>query len=77
MLVKIDYIPKGYTIFNLRAAGKKYVVRKKSCLLCKYCVDIVWDYTNGPYMVSCEKRKDTEKGFSGKCRYYRKGVDYV
>lgn len=27
---------------------------EKCCLFCKHCTDIWWDYTNGPYMLSCE-----------------------
>lgn len=77
MIEKIDHIPKGYKKFYLRAANKVYLARERSCLFCKYCDDIIWDYTNGPYLVSCEKYKDIETGLKGKCKYFRKGADYV
>lgn len=33
-------------------------VPPRSCLLCDYCTDVYWDYTNGPYLAIC-CRKDT------------------
>lgn len=29
----------------------------KDCLFCKHCSDVLWDYTNGPYMFFCDKDK--------------------
>ena len=29
------------------------VKNDKDCILCKHC-DCIWDYTNGPYMFSCD-----------------------
>lgn len=74
---KIDHIPKGYKLFELRAAGKKYVAKKNSCLFCKYCTDIYWDYTNGIYSIVCDKEKSIDNGIAGKCAYFRYGSDYV
>lgn len=74
---KIDHIPKGYRKFYLRAAGKIYIAPEKCCLFCKHCDDIVWDYTNGPYMVHCDKEMDYNKGFAGKCCKFRYRGDYV
>lgn len=33
---------------------KKVVVSEGECLVCKHCVDMFYDDTNGPYMVFCE-----------------------
>lgn len=30
------------------------VKNDKDCIFCKHC-SCVWDYTNGPYMFSCDK----------------------
>jgi hypothetical protein len=24
------------------------------CVFCQHCTDVLWDYTNGPYMVFCD-----------------------
>ena len=43
----------------VRSDGKVYGLKtRKSCLICKHCTDIFWDYTNGPYMTICEKSCD-------------------
>ena len=34
--------------------GSYYVGPQRSCLLCKHCTDLYWDYTHGPYMFFCE-----------------------
>ena len=36
--------------------GKYYTGPPKSCLFCRHCIDIFWDYTNGPYLFFCELR---------------------
>lgn len=38
------------------ANGYTYVVKDRTCLVCKHCTDILYDYTNGPYMAFCELR---------------------
>lgn len=30
--------------------GRIFGAHKNSCLFCKHCTDIFYDYTNGPYM---------------------------
>ena len=45
---------------------------ERACLFCKKCHDLIWDYTNGPYMFFCDEDVDgekdlTEKGAIGKC----------
>lgn len=34
--------------------GKNYIFPEEHCVFCKYCTDIFWDYTNGPYMFICD-----------------------
>lgn len=61
----------------------KYVVEpgftiwapEKSCLFCRKCDDIIWDYTNGPYCFFCEEdtngeKELTERGAIGECEYF-------
>lgn len=33
--------------------GHTYILKKDCCLNCKYCFDIWYDYTNGPYAAIC------------------------
>lgn len=58
--------------------GKNFKVRARpnSCFFCKHLTDIVWDYTNGPYMFFCDKNHMTseddedpiEIGMRGLCK---------
>ena len=34
--------------------GNCYTGPQRSCLFCKHCTDLFWDYTHGPYMFYCE-----------------------
>lgn len=48
---------------------------EKSCVFCKNCTDVFWDYTNGPYAFICEKDKKyekelIEKGYIGECEEF-------
>lgn len=53
--------------------GKTYGAHKRSCLFCKHCTDIFYDYTNGPYMFICGFECDLDmeeakyKSFKGLC----------
>lgn len=40
-------------LFVLKATGGVYVIPEPSCLICKRCSDVLWDYTNGPYAAIC------------------------
>ena len=41
---------------------------KRSCFFCKCCMDIFFDYTNGPYMFFCNKEIDqTQDTFINGC----------
>ena len=68
----------------------KYVVEpgftiwapEKSCLFCRKCNDIIWDYTNGPYSFFCEEdanceKELTERGAVGECEYFDENYDEV
>lgn len=36
------------------ANGHTYLFPSKHCVFCKYCKDLLYDYTNGPYMFFCD-----------------------
>ena len=36
------------------ANGRVYLLPKNHCGFCKHCYDILYDYTNGPYMFFCD-----------------------
>lgn len=55
---------------------------ERACLFCKKCRDLIWDYTNGPYMFFCDEDVDgekdlTDKGAIGKCRYFEEDYKEV
>lgn len=69
---------------------RKYVVEpgftiwapEKSCLFCRKCDDIIFDYTNGPYCFFCEEDTDgkkdlTERGCIGECEYFDGNYDEI
>lgn len=39
---------------------RSVVCREGSCLICKHCTSVCWDYSNGPYMTFCELEVDME-----------------
>ena len=45
-----------------------------SCMFCKHCTDVFWDYTNGPYMFMCDLDIDTNDGYEGKCEKFNEGA---
>jgi len=59
--------------------GNIYICRPDSCLICKNNDSILWDYTNGPYFVSCALHMEPihdpiEKRL--KCRYFKLDEDF-
>jgi hypothetical protein len=34
--------------------GAVYLMPEKHCVFCEHCTDLLFDYTNGPYMFFCE-----------------------
>ena len=53
--------------------GWTYLCPDKSCLFCGHCDCILWDYTNGPYMVFCAVG-DPDEGAEGKCEFFTEEV---
>jgi hypothetical protein len=47
----INKVPEGYALYEC-PNGRTYAAHQKSCIFCRHC-DIIWDYTNGPYMFTC------------------------
>lgn len=45
----------------------------RSCFFCDNCLDILFDYTNGPYMFICTKQVATRTGLLGKCDQFIEG----
>ena len=58
-------IQNGYKKFE--GDGYTIIAHPKSCFFCKHCVEILFDFTNGPYMFVCDKEKDTNSGLKGEC----------
>ena len=50
--------------------GYKYKCLPGSCLICKNCSDIFWDYTHGPYHVICALDKLNER-YGCSCKYFK------
>lgn len=50
--------------------GHAYMVFKNSCVFCEHC-DIVWDYTNGPYLFLCDEYCNIEYGLMGQCEAFK------
>lgn len=57
------------------ANGRKYLVPEDACPVCEHCTDILWDFTNGPYMFFCDI-PDTKpwEACKGGCPKYEIGV---
>ena len=58
--------------FYLEETGRSYFFPRKSCPFCRYCGDLLWDYTNGPYCFFCEIGLDDPDygGMEGTCREF-------
>lgn len=55
------------------ANGKVYKVPDNHCLFCEHCTDILYDYTNGPYMCFCEL--NYENSGDGACKHFSEEKD--
>ena len=62
----INPVKTGWRIFQC-ANGKCYQARYNSCLFCSRCTDLLYDYTNGPYLFICADGLDTSEGMKGMC----------
>lgn len=66
-----------HKVFEL-ADGRKIGAHKHSCLFCKHCSDIFWDYTNGIHTIICDIDWDDADSmyehinlsFDGKCKSF-------
>lgn len=47
------------------------VAHKNSCYFCKNMSDIIYDYTNGPYGICCEKECYNKEAMYGKCKHFK------
>ena len=47
------------------------------CFFCKNLTDVIWDYTNGPYLFICEKvdGDGIDLGLEGKCPHFEEAYD--
>lgn len=43
---------------------------KRSCLFCRRCTDVLWDYTNGPYLFICDRHPDIAGRVVVNCEYF-------
>ena len=64
-MTKEEAIQKGFKEF----IGEGYTVmaHPKSCFFCKNCIEILYDFTNGPYMFFCDKIDNPDEGLKGIC----------
>ncbi len=53
----------------------KVLAPDKSCLFCKHCCDVFYDYTNGPYMFFCNTDGDTNQGAFANCNKFEEAFD--
>ena len=74
--IRSELMP-DHKVFELED-GQKFGAHKHSCLFCKHCSDIFWDYTNGIYGVICDINWYTAESmhehihlsFDGKCEHF-------
>lgn len=66
-----------HKVFEL-SDGLKFGAHKHSCLFCKHCSDIFWDYINGIYGIICNinwndaesMSENIDLSFYGKCKSF-------
>lgn len=67
-----EAIDKGYKEF--KGEGYTVMAHPKSCFFCEHCTDIIYDYSNGPYMFICNNNIDSdhiELGLKGMCDNFK------
>ena len=52
------------------ANGAVYIIPDKSCVTCKHCTDVLWDFTNGPYCFICNEDHPNADGMNGDCKFW-------
>lgn len=73
-MIDSNELPPDYKIYEIEP-GFKVGAHKRSCLFCRHCRDLWWDYTNGPYMFLCDfddvepegTGHDPHRSFVGEC----------
>lgn len=45
----------------------KYNLPDHACVFCKHCTDVFYDYSNGIYMLICDKKDDVDGNLLDKC----------
>ena len=53
-------------------SGEVVTARSNSCLFCKYCTDLFYDW-GGIYLTVCSKDLDIVKGAHGECSDFEEG----
>ena len=74
--IRSELMPE-HKVFEL-PDGRKFGAHKHSCLFCKHCSDIFWDYANGIYEIICDinwndaesMSKNIDLSFYGKCKSF-------
>ena len=44
--------------YDIREDGSVWDMPAIHCVFCKHCTDVIYDYSNGPYMFMCDKCLD-------------------
>ena len=57
--------------------GTIYIIPKdmKCCVICSHNTDIFYDYTNGPYMFSCNIQDGDDRDAGKNCPYFNLDKD--
>ena len=58
-------IHKREWLFDNGVATHRYLTPEKFCAYCKHCSDIIWDFSNGPYLFMCDKDFDYDEDCNG------------
>lgn len=45
---------RGLKVYRYDHGHQAVGCKPDSCLVCKHCTDVFWDYTHGPYTLICE-----------------------
>ena len=79
--VRSELMPE-HKAFEL-SDGRKIGAHKHSCLFCKHCSDIFWDYSNGIYAIFCDIEWNNAESmsehinlsFKGKCKSFEESEE--
>lgn len=71
-MTKQEAIDKSYREF--KGEGYTVLAHPKSYFFCEHCTDIIYDFSNGPYMVVCNIEFDSDHidmGLKGMCDKFK------